>query len=121
MCEKICVWSGPPNCWPRRRVGLFPIPNFKLHLALGTELLDTHFRKMPRYFFHVHDVAPSTDEHGEELPDDEAAWLEASRYTAEVFKDLNGKFRPGQDWLVEVTDEAQEPIYFIGITSRTLK
>lgn len=29
---------------------------------------------MPRYFFHVRSVEPSTDTEGEELPDAEATW-----------------------------------------------
>ncbi|WP_409411417.1 DUF6894 family protein [Bradyrhizobium manausense] len=33
---------------------------------------------MRRYFFYVHNVAPCKDEQGEELPDDEAAWREAT-------------------------------------------
>lgn len=34
--------------------------------------------RVEKAFFHVHNVAPSKDEQGEELPDDEAAWREAT-------------------------------------------
>jgi hypothetical protein len=33
---------------------------------------------MPRYFFHVRGVEPSTDTEGEDLPDAEATWREAT-------------------------------------------
>jgi hypothetical protein len=51
---------------------------------------------MPRYFFNVHDVKPSIDEHGEELPDDEAAWKEATSFAGALIKDIDGEFRPGR-------------------------
>ncbi|MCK1598054.1 hypothetical protein [Bradyrhizobium sp. 164] len=73
---------------------------------------------MPRYFFHVHDVEPSSDRHGEDLPDDEAAWREATSFAGQLFKDIDGRFRPGQAWSLEVTDEAGKPIYRIQITSK---
>jgi hypothetical protein len=55
---------------------------------------------MPKYFFHVHNVAPSADDQGEELADDEAAWREATSYAGALFKDIDGKFRPGQEWSI---------------------
>lgn len=76
---------------------------------------------MPRYFFHVHNVAPNKDEEGEDLPDDEAAWHEATSYAGALLKDVDGKFRPGEEWSLEVANEAGKPIYFIGITSRKMK
>lgn len=76
---------------------------------------------MPRYFFNVHKVAPSTDDHGEVLPDDEAAWREATLYAGELLKDIDGKFRPGQEWSLEVTDEARASVYVIQIRAKTMK
>jgi hypothetical protein len=38
---------------------------------------------MPRYFFNVRNVSPSTAELGEDLLDDEAAWKEATRFAGE--------------------------------------
>nr|WP_246510270.1 hypothetical protein [Bradyrhizobium glycinis] len=61
------------------------------------------------------------DSLGEELPDDEAAWKEAIGYAGALFKDIDGKFRPGQEWSLEVTDEAGKPIYFISIGSRRMR
>jgi len=76
---------------------------------------------MPRYFFHIHGVRPSVDDIGEDLPHDEAAWHEATLVAGEIFKDIDGKFRPDREWSLEVTDEQQSPIYSIEIKSRRLK
>lgn len=54
------------------------------------------FSHMPRYFFNVHNVELSTDEQGEHFPDNEAAWREATSFAGALFKDIDGKFRPGQ-------------------------
>jgi len=76
---------------------------------------------VPKYFFNVHNVDPSADDTGEELPDDEAAWEEATSFAGALLKDIDGRFRPGQVWSVEVTDEAGKPIYFISIGSRKMR
>ena len=76
---------------------------------------------MPRYFFHVHDVEPSMDDIGEELADDEAAWHSATMFAGEVLQDVDGRFRPGQEWSLEVTNQAGKSIYFINIGSRKMK
>ena len=51
---------------------------------------------MPRYFFDVHEINPAQDEVGEESPDDEAAWEQATITAGEIFKEVDGKFRPEQ-------------------------
>jgi hypothetical protein len=63
---------------------------------------------MPRYFFNTHGIRPITDEVGEELPDDETAWHEATIIAGQLLKDIDGKFRPDQEWALEVTDEEPE-------------
>jgi hypothetical protein len=73
---------------------------------------------MPRYYFNVHNVTPSVDHEGEELRDDEAAWRQATLTAGEVFKDIDGKFRPDQEWSLEVTDERRKPLYSINISAR---
>jgi hypothetical protein len=77
-----------------------------------------HFARMPRYYFNVNDLAPTIDDEGEELPDDEGAWRQATLTAGEVFKDVDGKFRPGQKWSLEVTDEQRRPLYLINISAR---
>lgn len=75
---------------------------------------------MPRYFFNVHNADPNIDDMGEDLPDDEMAWRTATVFTAELLKDIDGKFRPGEEWSLEVTDEEGKPLYFISIGSRKM-
>ena len=74
---------------------------------------------MPRYFFNTHGSARETpDEDGEILPDDEVAWKEATIIAGEIFKDMDGKLRPGQEWTLEVLSENRKPLYMIHINSK---
>jgi hypothetical protein len=71
---------------------------------------------MARYFFNIHNGTSAPDVVGEELPNKEAAWQEATLVAGELFKDIDGKFRPGQKWSLEVTDEHRQSIYFIHVS-----
>jgi hypothetical protein len=52
---------------------------------------------MPRYYFNVvYNMGASIDNLAEELPDDEAAWRQATVTVGEMFKDIDGKLRPGR-------------------------
>jgi hypothetical protein len=73
---------------------------------------------MPKYLFNVHNVSPHDDHEGEEMPDDEAAWREATSYAAALLNDIDGKFRPGQEWRLEVTGEARRLVHTICIISK---
>jgi hypothetical protein len=72
---------------------------------------------MPRYFFDVSGSHPSDDPVGEELASDEAAWHEATLVAGEIFRDLDGKFRPGEQWCLKVTGEHHQPVYAIRINA----
>lgn len=76
---------------------------------------------MPRYFFNIRNLGTVADKFGEELPNDKAAWREATAIAGEIFKDISGEFRPGRELKLEVTDENQEPLYIIHITGQKLK
>jgi hypothetical protein len=76
---------------------------------------------MARYFFNIHGAGARSDEQGEELPNNEAAWREATIIAGELFKDIDGKFRPGQQWALEVTDENRKSLYTIRISAQELK
>jgi hypothetical protein len=77
---------------------------------------------MPRYFFNIHAHIPtSADEIGEELRDDEAAWKEATMIAGEIFKDIDGNFRPDQEWALEVTEASRKPLYMIRISGQKMK
>jgi hypothetical protein len=66
---------------------------------------------MPRYFFNVYHDRTELDEEGEELPDAQAAWREATVTAGQIIQDLDGRLRPGHDWRLEVTDEFANPLY----------
>ena len=59
----------------------------------------------------------SDEYEGEEFADKEAAWHEATLVAGEIFKDVDGAFRPGDEWSLDVTDENKVLIYRIQITS----
>lgn len=78
---------------------------------------------MPRFFFTVQNTSTPTlapDTEGEVLPDNEAAWKEATMIAGELFKDLDGKLRPDQGWGLEVTDEGHKPLFHIQITTKKM-
>ena len=54
---------------------------------------------MPRYFFNVTqgDLPREADE-GMDLPNDEAAWEEATTACGEMIKELDGKLKAGPEW-----------------------
>jgi hypothetical protein len=70
---------------------------------------------MPQYFFNVNGNFHSTDDDGQEFADDKAAWKEATLVAGEMFKDIDGKFQPGQEWNLEVTDAERRPLYRIAV------
>jgi Domain of unknown function (DUF6894) len=62
---------------------------------------------MPRYFFHIHQAGQHLpDVIGCDLPDEDAAWKEATITAGQLLEDLDGALKPGLQWRMEVTDEA---------------
>lgn len=60
---------------------------------------------MPRYFFNVRDSVEMPDEHGVELPNDDAARDAAVVASAEAIRDLGARFWDHETWHMIVTDE----------------
>ena len=73
---------------------------------------------MPRYFFNVYHDRSEPDEIGEELPDRQAAWKEATITAGQILQSLDGKLQPGGDWRMEVTDEFGHPLYIISVSAK---
>jgi hypothetical protein len=73
------------------------------------------FPLMSRYFFDFHHEGSRLDTEGVELPNNEAAWREATAVAGELFRNMDGKFHPGQEWRLEVTDERRNPIYILRV------
>jgi len=65
--------------------------------------------------------APSLDEVGEGLPNDDAAWHEATVTAGEIFRDVDGKILPGQEWGLDVADQNRNPLFLIRISTKKLK
>lgn len=70
---------------------------------------------MPRYFFNVFHNRAEPDEQGEDLPDAQAAWREATKTAGQILRDLDGRLRPGQEWRMEVTDENAKRLYVLRV------
>ena len=74
---------------------------------------------MPRYFFNVrHGSEVQIDEVGEELPDNLAAWSEATASAGLSIRDPDGKLKPGTDWRMDVVDASGHTLYSIEVKSR---
>lgn len=67
---------------------------------------------MPKYYFNVHGVSPSVDDVGEDLLNDEAAWSQATVMAGDLFKDIDGNFRPGKQWTLEGNRRGDEAAIF---------
>lgn len=56
---------------------------------------------------------PALDEEGEELPNGQAAWREATMTAGQIIQGLDGKLQPGVEWRMEVTDAFTNRLYVI--------
>jgi len=67
---------------------------------------------VPRYFFHLHDEQDYPDAEGTELPDLQAARVEAVRTSGELLRGNEGAagFWSGDDWTMNVMDEGGRPV-----------
>ena len=73
---------------------------------------------MPRYFFNVRYGEDSyRDDVGEDLPDNIAAWHEATASAGQSIRDLDGRLKPGSDWRMDVLNEAGRLVYSIEVRS----
>ncbi len=66
---------------------------------------------MPRYFFDIVDGQDFTDLRGSEFADLAAARLEAVRYSAEVLREMPGRFWNNEKWTMTVSDSARVPLF----------
>jgi hypothetical protein len=60
--------------------------------------------RMPRFHFNVYDGVNLLDREGTELPNWQAARLEAIQRAGEFLKDEADRVALGEDWRIEVTD-----------------
>jgi hypothetical protein len=73
------------------------------------------------YYFRVNHHHPDTD-HCEalDLPDQKAAWDEATTTCGEMLADLDGSLQEGSDWSMEVSDD-HGPLFELTFGARRLR
>jgi hypothetical protein len=71
---------------------------------------------MPRYFFSVSDGERITlDSDAIELPDMCSVWIEATKSTGEILRDLSHAIRVGTELRMDVADEARKPLFSLRV------
>lgn len=73
---------------------------------------------MPRYFFHSRDGVAYRDPNGLELPDMDAAGLEAMRYLAEIIRDDAAEVWRAGDLQLTIADEHGAELCVFSVTRR---
>jgi hypothetical protein len=69
---------------------------------------------MPQFFFTVVDGKNSQiQDEGLDLPDDHAAWIEATIACGELLRELDGRLNPGDQWSMAVKDETGRDLYLL--------
>ncbi len=74
--------------------------------------------QMHKYFYDVNGSGVPDSDEGQMLANDEAAWHEATLVAGEIFKNVDGKFRPGQEWKLEVQDAQRCVLFSINVISK---
>jgi hypothetical protein len=71
---------------------------------------------MPLYFFSVSDGERTTfASDAIEFPDMGSVWIEATRSTGDVLRDLNHAIRAGTELRMDVADEARKPVFSLRV------
>jgi hypothetical protein len=71
---------------------------------------------MPRYFFSVSNGERTTlHSDGIELPDMPSVWIEATKSTGEILRDLNHGIHAGTELRMDVADEARKPLFSLRV------
>jgi len=75
---------------------------------------------MPQYFFFVRDGHNSEIKNeGLNLPDHNAAWVEATSACGELLRELDGKLAPGAQWSMQVRDAFGTDIYLLEFRTKS--
>ena len=77
---------------------------------------------MPRYYFHTSrgDGISKQANEGIELPDHDAAWLEATSACGEIIRDMNGSLTPGESWSMIVKDDRGAEVFRLELRTSAL-
>jgi hypothetical protein len=75
---------------------------------------------MPRFFLSVSNGERTTlHSDGIELPDIPAVWIEATKSTGEMLRDLNHALQAGTELRMDVADEARKPLFSLRVIAET--
>jgi len=74
---------------------------------------------MPRFYFNVYDGKSSLDVQGFELPNWEAARIEAIRLAGEILRDEADYIARHEDWRIEVTDSTGLILFWMAFAMLT--
>ena len=72
---------------------------------------------MPRYFFHIGDTEAGLDPEGIELPDHNAARIQATVTLGEMLKDLSGEFWDERCMRLIVTDRSGLILFVLDVSA----
>ena len=70
---------------------------------------------MPLFHFNVFDGVVDLDKEGTELPNVDAAWREARLLASDIIKSDSEWNKLGDDWRIEVTDDAGVILFRIDV------
>jgi hypothetical protein len=77
---------------------------------------------MALFYFIVADGRNSlTKNEGLDLPDEKAAWVEATAACGELLRELDGRLNPGDEWSMRVKDESGADIYVLEFKTRATR
>ena len=68
---------------------------------------------MTRFYFVIDGQNSEVQNAGLELPDRNAAWIEATTACGELLRDMDGRLKPGDKWSMQVKDEHGTQIYLL--------
>jgi hypothetical protein len=75
---------------------------------------------MPLYFFSLSDGKRTTlQSDGIELPDMPSVWIEATRSTGEMLRDLDQAVCVGAEWRMDVADATRKPLFSLRVTAES--
>lgn len=72
---------------------------------------------MPRYFFHFGDTPGGVDVRGQELPDHNAARIEAVRLLGEILRDKAGEFWDERSMKLIITDDVGLMLFVLDVSA----
>jgi hypothetical protein len=76
---------------------------------------------MPLFYFFVADGRNSQIKNeGLELPDRDAAWIEATSACGELLRELDGQLNPGDEWSMLVKDQEGAEIYVLEFKTKAM-